>query len=386
MATDRDTSATGPASERATTAARRSSLIIFRYVAIEFLTPLTCCVLGFLTLFVVADVFNVLRDLVDNQASVSQSVLYFALRQPANLLNVLPMSILLAASFTVHVLGRHHEILALRAAGLSLMRCFLPIWITALAFAGLSLWLNEDLAPTASVRAEELLNRLTTPPERQHISKERLAFRNSTGDRDWFFEAFSRTEQQRGVLIKQFRPDRTIQWELRADRAQHENGKWTFYDGSLSVFDAKGALPEGPEERFDVREMPELGESPGHILNSLKPAGELSVREMWQILRTEPNLPQSTRNVFLTTICFQLSFPLACVIAALLGVALSLSREQGTALKGFAMAVGIMVLYYIAGQFVVLLGKNGVVPPALAGTVPTIAFAGWGFLEMFRKR
>ena len=110
------------------------------------------------------------------------------------------------------------------------------------------------------------------------------------------------------------------------------------------------------------------------------------MREMWQILRTEPNLPQSTRNVFLTTICFQLSFPLACVIAALLGVALSLSREQGTALKGFAMAVGIMVLYYIAGQFVVLLGKNGVVPPALAGTVPTIAFAGWGFLEMFRKR
>jgi LPS export ABC transporter permease LptG len=381
-----DTSSAGPIQKRTTIQTRRGSLILFKYVTVEFLVPLSCCVIGFLTLFVVTDLFDILRDLVDNHAPFASAVQYFALRQPANLVNVLPMSILLGASFTVHMLGRHHEILALRAAGLSLLRCFLPIWLIALLFTGLSLWLNTGTAVKATASAEELLDRLTSAPERRDTHRQRLAFRNNAGNRDWFFEAFSRTDTQYGVLIKQFRPDRTIKWELRAASACRDGGIWTFHDARLNTFDAMGALPEGPEQTFAVYSMPALDESPGQILNSLKPALELSVREIQHILRNDPNLPQSTRNVLLTTVWSQLSFPLACVIAAFLGVALSLSRERGAALIGFAVAVGIMVLYYIGGQFFVLLGKNGVVAPVVAGTLPTLAFAGWGFWEMLRKR
>jgi len=376
--------AASPAAAR--TGARNTSFILFRYIAGEFLIPLTCCLGGFIALFLITDVFDVLRDFLEAKAPVGQVLLFFFLRQPANLVNVLPMSILLSASFMINILGRHHEITALRASGLSLPRSCLPVWLAALAFSGLSLWLSESIAPECAARAEELLDRLTTPAHYFDQGRAKLAFRNGRDNRDWFFESFNREGQQRGVLLKQFRPDRKILWELRAARAQYREGHWVFFEGALTRFDAEGALPEGPEEQFAVREAPDLDESPGQILNSLRPAEELAIREMLRILRLTDDLPQSTADVLFTTLWYRLSFPFACLVAALLGVSLSATHESSNALRGFAMAVGIMVLYYIVGQLFVLLGKNGVVPPVCAGCLPTIAFAGWGGWEVFQKR
>ncbi len=365
---------------------RRGSRVLFWYIAREFLIPLACCIGGFIALFLVFDVFDVLRDFVEARSSISGTIMFFVLRQPANLVNVLPMSILLSASFMVHMLGRHHEITAMRAGGLCLVRCCLPVWLAAVALSGVSLWLNESIAPQSSARAEELLDEMTTSAQHYNSGRIKLAFRNVADNRDWFFEAFSRDGEKKGVLVKQFRDDRTVQWELQALSTVFEAGQWVFHDAVLVKFDGEGALPVGPEKKFDRYVAIGLEELPEEILSSLRPAEELSIREMRRMLAVNQELPQATRRVFYSIIWYRLAFPFSCVVAALLGVSLSIVRENNSALRGFAIAIGIMVFYYVVSHLFVLLGKNGTFPPFLAGCLPTLVFAGWGGWALFEKR
>ena len=100
------------------------------------MVPLVCCLLGFTALFLFNSVFDDIPDFLRRPATAAggpswEVPLYFVLTQPANLLNVLPMSVLLAGSFLISLMGKHHELVAVRAAGISLTRMALPIWLVA---------------------------------------------------------------------------------------------------------------------------------------------------------------------------------------------------------------------------------------------------------------
>jgi lipopolysaccharide export system permease protein len=216
----------------------------------------------------------------------------------------------------------------------------------------------------------------------------RLAFRNAGGDRDWFFTEFLVDGHQRGVVVKQYRhEDRVLEWELRAEESYYEDGSWTFLRGVLTGFDPDSRLPAGVPEVFEQRFMPTLNELPSDILNSLRPTAELGVGAMRRMLDYHRNLPARTRQLFRTTVWHRLASPLACVLAALLGVGLGAApARQGRAFLGFALAIGLMIAYYVTSQMAVVLGENGMLPPFVAGAVPTLLFLAIGGVQVFRNR
>lgn len=365
---------------------RRSPRILIRYLAAEFLLPLFCCLASFCLLFVILDLFDVLQDLIEAKASAWNAVSYFILRQPGNLVLILPMSLLLSAGYLVTNLLRHHELTAIRAAGLSLVRACTAVWVAGVLLAVVSFWLSEMVVPRCTGEADVLLQRLTQRSAARIAASQRLAFRNSVADRDWFFERFDVKGRQAGVWVKQFRPDHGIAWEIQAESATYEAGTWIFAAGTRMEYDEDGLLPKDAGKPFATFELVGEGESPREILSSLKPAEDLAVRDMLRILQRNPNLPASTRNVFLTTLWFRIVFPFSCLVAVLLGVALPIGSHGGSRLRGLALAVGLMVAYVVLGQLFVLFGKNGFLPPVIAGAGPTVFFLFWGGLELWRKR
>ena len=80
---------------------RRLSRRLFTYVLGQYLLPLICCVLAFALLFVILDLFDVLQDMVGAKAPLADVLAYFLLRQPENLVYILPMSVLLAAGWSI---------------------------------------------------------------------------------------------------------------------------------------------------------------------------------------------------------------------------------------------------------------------------------------------
>ena len=214
----------------------------------------------------------------------------------------------------------------------------------------------------------------------------RLAFRNSAAHRDWFFERYEKNGEQTGVWIKQFRPDLGILWELRADRALFRDGHWIFYNVTRLEYDPESKLPKDNGVHYDAYTPDDFDESPGEILNSLRPLEDLSIRDMIMILNQTKELPHSTRDVFLTTIWYRCVFPLTCILAVLLGVTLSVTRQGGSRLRGFSLAIGLLVVYTVLSHIFVLFGKNGIMPPWLAASCPMLVFTGWSGWDLYRKR
>lgn len=365
---------------------RRTSPILLRYVAREYLVPLLCSLLVFELLFLTIDFFNVLEDLVDARAPFLDSLTYFLLRQPGNLVHVLPLALLLTAGYMMSNFVRNHELTAVRASGVSLGRLCLPVWAVAALFSLVSLWLSEAAVPACAARAETLMARLCGEEERVTRTQAALAYRNPRLNRHWFFEAFTLEGEQRGVLIKQFRDDQRLAWELRAESAVYQDGRWVLRNVVRAEYDQDGVLP-----RRESVPVPELvldspGEAPSEIISSLRPVEELTVRDMLRMLRRRDALPQSTRNVFWTALWHRLAYPFSCLAAALLGVGLSVSRDGGSRLRGFSLAVALLVAYHILSQFLVLLGKNGILPPVVGGAFSTAALIAWGLWQVYRKR
>src|SRR2546430_17428343 len=74
---------------------------------------------------------------------------------PETISLVLPVAVLFAVVFTVGALGRHSELVAAKASGISFHRVVRPLLVASLAAAVLRLGLT-DLAPGASALAAHL--------------------------------------------------------------------------------------------------------------------------------------------------------------------------------------------------------------------------------------
>jgi lipopolysaccharide export LptBFGC system permease protein LptF len=244
---------------------RRLSWILFCHFVREFLTPFFCCLGGFVTLFTVMELFNVLPDFLSAKAGLPLLVRYLLLMEPQQLLfAVIPMSALLAASFMVVSLTRHHEISALRASGVSLFWCCLPVWLVGLLLSlgsfSLSYW---PLATHWSAEARVMLKTIDVPKTGMIKSKTEGCSLSRDGLRWWTVGRFSAKGLQREVTITRFHAEpgrKSIggnwDWNLAAAEAFYDakTARWIFHDSELADPDPRGGVPalpkaEGPRPR-----------------------------------------------------------------------------------------------------------------------------------------
>lgn len=242
---------------------RRLSWTLFCHFSREFLTPFFCCLGGFITLFTVIELFDVLPDFLSAKAGLSLLVRYFLLVEPQQLLfAVIPMSALLAASFMVVSLTRHHEISALRASGISLFWCCLPVWLIGLTLSlgsfSLSYW---PLATKWAAEGQILLKTIDVPKSSTVKSNTELCSLSRDSLRWWTVGRFSIKGLQHGVTVTKFHdePGGKWDWNLAASEALYDarTDQWNFYDANLADPEPRGGIPALPKEE-DQRQRMEM--------------------------------------------------------------------------------------------------------------------------------
>ncbi len=364
------------------------SWIMFRYLGRQYLLFFVFCLFGFAFLFLIGDLLNYLQDFLDAKAETSQVVAFFFYRQTTHLIHVLPMSVLLAVSYVLNSLARNHEITAVRASGVSMFEFCLPVWGIAVLAAFTLFWVNERVVPDHLDAAERIENSIQAGEvERKNENqKVLLAFRNHQQNRYWFFENFDRHGAQEGVSIKQIDPDsNTIAWEIRAAKAEYKDGAWLFLDGHRFDYEPDDTLP-AETKKFARYSTENLSEEPRDIYVHLSPVEKMNLREIIQFLRGEEGAAAGTLRIFRTLVWHRVTLPLACIMAALLGVGMSTGGVRAGALRGFASAIGLMALYHITSQALLVMGNYSLLPPFVAGALPTLAFTGYGFWLVYQKR
>jgi len=252
--------------------------LLDRYLLRELLIPLGFCLSGFLIFWIAFDLFGQLDEFQKWKLSAFEVLQYYLFDLPQLLNTALPVALLLATLYALTTHSRHNELIAMRAAGLSLWRICLPYFGMGLFLSLALLLINERLMVDGPQRKKELSRRYTES-DRTDAGKwrERVNFRNPPAQRDWSLGAFQlETGELRQPRVAIPLPTRAYR-EVTADFARWTNGFWRLTNGLERIFrDSEDPLPaDKPKPIFTLTEM----------------GGEPSVLAEW------PGTPLSESNV-----------------------------------------------------------------------------------------
>src|SRR5882762_6915533 len=133
--------------------------LLDRYLLRELLVPFGYCLVGFLIFWVSFDLFVQLSNFQKLKLTSGDVLAYYVVKTPEMLVTVLPIAFLLALLYTLTNHARHHELTAIRAAGISLARLALPYLATGLLLSASLFALNELWVPRSLEASGEILSR-----------------------------------------------------------------------------------------------------------------------------------------------------------------------------------------------------------------------------------
>ncbi|MBR5026427.1 MAG: LptF/LptG family permease [Victivallales bacterium] len=360
----------------------RVSPLIFKYVLREFLIPLVCALAAFAFLFLVNNVFDDLPDFMSKDVPMRVVFAYFLSLQPHNLLNVIPISVLLAASFMTVMMGRNNELCAMRAAGMSLLTCALPVWIVALVACFCAICIGEFWGPAGLQNASRIRREWLDSKKK---AAETVAFCNVKENRDWYCRDLDLADVMHDVVVRQYDEQGETQWVLMAETATfRDDGVCVFKNGSRQELGGEAKMLTSPVT-FETYEFA-CQEQLRDIAGQGRMQEGVTTREALSILRSDVAPSPQMARLLRTSVWNNITFPLASLVGAFFGVALTIANQRSEIMKGFAGAIGILVMFYLVGQVFMVLGKNGWLPPFVAGGLPSLVFTGAGFAVMWRKQ
>src|SRR2546425_4257748 len=208
--------------------------LLDRYLLRELLGPFAYCLSGFLIFSIAVDLLDELANLQKLRLQAMDVLEYYAVRTPELIVIIMPVALLLALLYTLTNLGRHQEITAIRAAGVSLWRLCLP-YLAVGFFASLFLFaLNELWVPDSAEATERIRSRHQTPkpgaPGPEQVRN--LGVVNAREGRRWQIGLYNvKTAEMRQIQVFWTLADGSTRW-LDAERAVRLNGAGTFYHGS----------------------------------------------------------------------------------------------------------------------------------------------------------
>jgi lipopolysaccharide export system permease protein len=374
--------------------------LLDRYLLRELLVPLGYCLSGFLLLWAVGALFGDLNSLQGNKLSVLEIVEYYVVLSPGFLVFGLPIALLLALLYALTNHARHHEITAIRAAGISLWRLSLPYFGIGLA-ASLALFaLNELFVPDSDEAAERIRIQHVPPPPgtpgRDKVSN--FGFDNAPAGRRWQHIGLCdlKTGEMSDVLVTQKQPDGSSLW-LYAEHAARISGVWTFSNAVVRKVSSPPELLPPVIIRTNVLPWPQFSETLPEIRSELKIRAVLSTLplkglkkpdiplvELINYLHFHPHPDQS--NAIYTKLHGRLAFPCTCLVVVLIAIPFGAASGRRNVFVGVASSIMIFFAYYVVQQICLAAGAGGYIVPWLAGWLPNLVFGIAGLWMTARVR
>src|SRR6266540_1111846 len=100
--------------------------LLDRYLLRELLIPFGYCLIGFLIFWISFDLFAELSNFQKLKLTAGDVLAYYVIKTPELLVVVLPIPFLLDLLYSLTNHARHHELTAIRAAGVSVWRLCVP--------------------------------------------------------------------------------------------------------------------------------------------------------------------------------------------------------------------------------------------------------------------
>jgi LPS export ABC transporter permease LptF len=280
----------------------------------------------------------------------------------------IPMALLYGILLGLGRLSADREFVALQACGVSVFRVFRPIALVAV-FACAATAYNMIVAlPDANQRFREITYNIVASGAETDI-KARVFF-TSFPNRVLYIRDIQRDGWHDVFLADATEPARTTVFIARSGRMVIDRVKKTLelvLENGTQHTTSRDHPEDYDAEAFEATVLKVDPETIFPRTQIVKGDNEKTIAELQQTVRenSAKNLPS---NQQLYTIQQKFSLPVACLVLALIGVALGASNSKDGKLAAFALGTGVVFVYYI----ILYSARAG----AFAGRLPA-SFAPW---------
>ncbi len=345
-----------------------------RYLVREWLRVFLVTLVGFPILVIVIDLTDKLDRYLSRGITRGAVALSYVFDLPEKMFLVLPVAVLFATVFTVGALGRHSELTAAKASGISFHRLVRPLFAAAGAAFLAGLLLGE-IAPVATSRRAELLGDKAI---RSTTSRYNFVYR---ADRGWVYAIRAlelRNREMSDLLLEREGGGTGSGYPtivLAAQRAVYTDSgavrsRWTLHRGTLRYLGGTQPQSEVAFE-FDSLRSRTLHERPVDLLAEPKSPDEMRYGELRRYIEALTRSGSDAKKLQVE-LALKIAIPFICLLVALFGAPLAISTPKSGAAWGVAASLATTFIVLLMFQLAKAVGSGGVLPPLLAAWTPNL--------------
>lgn len=358
------------------------SSVLDQYVIRNFLTPFSFCLIGFVAIWLIADLTNNGPDLVG--ADAGTVLKFYVIQLPFMILFVMPVTLLLSLLYALSRMSKSNEIISMLGAGRSTMRVLRPLFVFGVYASLICLVFKYEWAPRSEGYKEAMKEQIRIENQDKK-SKKKLdnpwaktgwMHVNEVDNRTWFVQKvpFDMAKREmRGVAIRQHDEEGRPVVTLRATSAKWFFGprEWRLSNGKTYTYDEDG-VPH--IQAWDFLTIPEWRETPWKVLSSSQNPEYLGIPGLTTYLKSNPDYDKRSLAPFLTNWWYCWAEPLSCLVMVLIAAPLGIVYSRRGVLGGVAASIVIFALMYFMSGSLVAAGQGGYLPPALAAWGTNLVF------------
>jgi LPS export ABC transporter permease LptG len=353
--------------------------ILDRYICKKFIAPFIYCMVSFIMLFVIGDLFENMGDFLETSNWILIIIKYYLLFIPSTINYITAIAVLLALLSSLGMLQKSNEIAAMRSAGISIYRIALPLLLLSFIISLGVLYLNEMVAPNA-FRESQLLKKQASGKAFDEILSD-LNYYNPLSNRSYYFKSFNpENNTATEVTIHELRPNGKPYRRITANEAAWLDGKWWLFNGFIYTF----PLTDIPIKKVLKKESFDFEVQPLDMIESEDRFSQFGYLELKESLERKSGFPLLVLRPILVQLHQKLALPIACFIMGLLGVSFGLRGGKGGMLAGVGISLALGFLYFAFFSITGAMGNQGYLQPWLAAWLSNIIFGIIGLIFLFR--
>jgi lipopolysaccharide export system permease protein len=371
--------------------------IIDRYVSNQIITTSLFAIVVLSVVLVLGNIFKQLAELLINHDAPMDLILsVIAYILPFSLTYTIPWGFLTTVMLVFGKMSAENELIALRSSGISIPRICVPIFAIALAFVGVCLYINLDVAPKAQQNMKEALYKLATHNPLSMFGSDRII--DQFPGRKIYVER-NEGAQLYNLLVYEmnetFEPMRVIFAKHGMLQTDEENRRILLHiydvrfeerdenDSSNLAKIRQGITMQETTTPISLEELYEKNKK-------RRSFSSLTVEELIDRVNQanpEAETPQQkaiVKSAALTEVNRRFSFSIACLAFTLFGVPLAITAHRKETSVGFAIALVVGFVYFFLITIADSARNNPRAHPELLVWAPNILFIAIGLVLFYR--
>ncbi len=357
--------------------------IIDRYIIKKYISLFLLVFLSLLCVFIIITFFESIDNVYEHEKSLTLFYEYIWFKIPEFIHYVLPVAALSSALLCLGILTKFNEVTAMKSSGMSVFRIIVPVLVLSIIISFFSFYIQENILPFSSKKAEETWNQINDVPPRSYNRLDRRWVMGKNGDRMYYYNYFDQDRAVfRGMTILDLD---TKSWVLErriyAESAELINNKLILSHLWERRFEQNKPVSFSKQEKRELKVM----EPKSYFIKGMKEANQMHYGELKDYIdKLKVSHFETTRHE--VDLHYKISFPLATFVIVLLGIPFAFTMGKRGTLVGIGMSFVIVIIYWGAIGIFKSLGYAGYISPFLGAWGPNLIFGLIGLYMIFNLR